>query len=432
MNDAERIGWAISPGLVDYQAAVAAMESRAAAIAAFELALPDRSRHWALLPLPTAAARNSSALTVRRLATGAVMTPIYATSTYAQESPGVNKGYEYARGKNPTREAFEACLADLEGGTHGFGFASGMAATSTALELLDAGSHIVTGDDLYGGSWRLLERVRRRSMGLDFAYVDLSDLAAVEAAITPKTELIWVETPTNPLMKLADIAGLSRIARAHGLLLIVDNTFATPWSQQPLRLGADVVMHSATKYLNGHSDIIGGALVTANPELAKEIKFLQNSVGGVMGPFDAFLANRGLKTLGLRMKAHNEGAMTVARWLENRKGIAKVIYPGLTSHPQHALASRQMNGRYGGMVTALIDGDLERTKRVLERVQVFTLAESLGGVESLVNHPAIMTHASVPKALREAGGVTDNLIRLSVGVEDVEDLSADLDQALAV
>jgi cystathionine gamma-lyase len=354
--------------------------------------------------------------------TGAVMTPIYATSTYAQESPGVNKGYEYARGKNPTREAFEACLADLEGGTHGFGFASGMAATSTALELLDAGSHIVTGDDLYGGSWRLFERVRRRSMGLDFAYVDLSNLAAVEAAITPKTKMLWVETPTNPLMKLADIAGLSKIARAHGLLLVVDNTFATPWSQQPLKLGADVVMHSATKYLNGHSDIIGGAL--------KEIKFLQNSVGGVMGPFDAFLANRGLKTLGLRMKAHNENALAVARWLEERAGIAQVIYPGLISHPQHDLAARQMNGRFGGMVTAIIDGDLSRTKQVLERVQVFTLAESLGGVESLVNHPAIMTHASVPKELREAGGVTDNLIRLSVGVEEVEDLIADLDQAL--
>ncbi|MDP3370847.1 MAG: aminotransferase class I/II-fold pyridoxal phosphate-dependent enzyme, partial [Brevundimonas sp.] len=287
----------------------------------------------------------------------------------------------------------------------------------------------------YGGSWRLFERVRRRSMGLDFAYVDLSDLKAVEAAITPKTKLIWAETPTNPLMKLADIEGLSRIARAHGLLLIVDNTFATPWSQQPLALGADVVMHSATKYLNGHSDIIGGALVTANPDLAKEIKFLQNSVGGVMGPFDAFLANRGLKTLGLRMKAHNENALAVARWLEDRRGrkgggIAKVIYPGLISHPQHDLASRQMNGRYGGMVTVLIDGDLERTKRVLERVQVFTLAESLGGVESLVNHPAIMTHASVPRELREAGGVTENLIRLSVGVEEVEDLIADLDQAL--
>ena len=368
--------------------------------------------------------------------TGAVMTPIYATSTYAQESPGVNKGYEYARGKNPTREAFEACIADLEGGTHGFGFGSGMAATSTALELLDAGDHIVTGDDLYGGSWRLFERVRRRTMGLDFAYVDLSDIAAVEAAITPKTRMLWVETPTNPLMKLADIAALSKVARAHGLLLVVDNTFATPWSQRPLSLGADIVMHSATKYLNGHSDIIGGVLVAGNAEIAKEIKFLQNSVGGVMGPFDAFLANRGLKTLGLRMKAHNENALAIARWLEDRigkpgGGVAKVIYPGLISHPQHALATHQMNGRYGGMVTVIIDGDLARTKQVLERVQVFTLAESLGGVESLVNHPAIMTHASVPKEVREAGGVTENLIRLSVGVEDLDDLIADLEQALA-
>ncbi|MFT4954648.1 MAG: cystathionine gamma-lyase [Brevundimonas sp.] len=362
--------------------------------------------------------------------TGAVMTPIYATSTYAQESPGVNKGYEYARGKNPTREAFEACIADLEGGPHGFAFASGMAATSTALELLDAGSHIVTGDDLYGGSWRLFERVRRRSMGLDFAYVDLSDLKAVEAAITDKTKMLWVETPTNPLMKLADIAALSKVAKAHNLLLVVDNTFATPWSQQPLSHGADIVMHSATKYLNGHSDIIGGVLVTKTPELATQIKFLQNSVGGVMGPFDAFLANRGLKTLGLRMKAHNENALAVARWLESRAGIERVIYPGLESHPQHELAKRQMNGAFGGMVTVLIDGDLARTKQVLERVDVFTLAESLGGVESLVNHPAIMTHASVPKEVREAGGVTDNLIRLSVGVEDMDDLIADLDQAL--
>ena len=363
--------------------------------------------------------------------TGAVMTPIYATSTYAQESPGVNKGYEYARGKNPTREAFEACINDLEGGVQAFGFGSGMAATSTALELLDAGSHIVTGDDLYGGSWRLFERVRRRSMGLDFSYIDLTDLTAVEAALTDKTRMLWVETPTNPLMKLADIAALSKIAKAHKLILVVDNTFATPWSQQPLALGAHVVMHSATKYLNGHSDVIGGALVTADPELATQLKFLQNSIGGVMGPFDAFLANRGLKTLGLRMKAHNENAMAVARWLEERAGVAKVIYPGLISHPQHELAARQMNGRFGGMVTVLIDGDLERTKRVLERVQVFTLAESLGGVESLVNHPAIMTHASVPKEVREAGGVTDNLIRLSVGVEDIDDLIADLDQALS-
>ena len=368
--------------------------------------------------------------------TGAVMTPIYATSTYAQESPGVNKGYEYARGKNPTREAFEACIADLEGGVQAFGFASGMAATSTALELLDAGSHIVTGDDLYGGSWRLFERVRRRSMGLDFAYVDLSDIVAVEAAITPKTKMLWVETPTNPLMKIADIAALSKVAKAHGLLLIVDNTFATPYCQQPISLGADVVMHSATKYLNGHSDIIGGVLIAANAEIAKEIKFLQNSVGGVMGPFDAFLVNRGLKTLGLRMKAHCDNGLAIANWLEDRMarpggGIQRVIYPGLISHPQHELAARQMKG-FGGMVTVILDGDLERTKRVLERVKVFTLAESLGGVESLVNHPAIMTHASVPKEVREAGGVTDTLIRLSCGVEDVEDLIADLDQALSV
>ncbi|MBJ7484594.1 cystathionine gamma-synthase [Brevundimonas sp.] len=367
--------------------------------------------------------------------TGAVMTPIYATSTYAQESPGVNKGYEYARGKNPTREAFEACIADLEGAVQAFGFASGMAATSTALELLDAGAHIVTGDDLYGGSWRLFERVRRRSMGLDFAYVDLSDLAAVEAAITDKTRMLWVETPTNPLMKIADIAALSKIAKAHGLLLVVDNTFATPFCQQPLSLGADVVMHSATKYLNGHSDIIGGVLVAKDPEIAAQLKFLQNSVGGVMGPFDAFLANRGLKTLGLRMKAHCSNAMAVANWLEDRAakgaGIARVIYPGLISHPQHELAASQMSG-FGGMVSVVLDGDLDRTKRVLESVRVFTLAESLGGVESLVNHPAIMTHASVPRELREAGGVTDTLIRLSVGVEDVEDLIADLDQALAV
>lgn len=362
--------------------------------------------------------------------TGAVMTPIYATSTYAQESPGVNKGYEYARGKNPTREAFEACISDLEGGTHGFGFGSGMAATSTALELLDAGDHVVTGDDLYGGSWRLFERVRRRSMGLDFAYVNLSDLNAVEAAITPKTRMLWVETPTNPLMKLADIASLAAVAKAHGLILVVDNTFATPFCQQPLSLGADIVMHSATKYLNGHSDIIGGVLVTDDSDLATRIKFLQNSVGGIMGPFDAFLANRGLKTLGLRMKAHCDNALAVARWLETREGVARVIYPGLIAHPQHELAARQMPGGFGGMVTVILDGDLARARRVLERVQVFTLAESLGGVESLVNHPAIMTHASVPKEVREAGGVTDSLIRLSVGVEDVDDLIADLDQAL--
>ncbi|WP_312137878.1 cystathionine gamma-synthase [Brevundimonas sp.] len=363
--------------------------------------------------------------------TGAVMMPIYATSTFAQESPGVNKGFEYARGKNPTRMAFEACIADLEGGVQAFGFGSGMAATSTALELLDAGSHIVTGDDLYGGSWRLFERVRRRSMGLDFSYVDLSDLAAVEAAITEKTKMLWVETPTNPMMKLADIAALSKVAKAHNLILVVDNTFASPYCQQPLALGADIVMHSATKYLNGHSDVVAGVLVAKDVEMAAQLKFLQNSIGGVMGPFDAFLVNRGLKTLALRMKAHCENAMTLAKWLEGRAGVQKVIYPGLESHPQHALAKSQMTGGFGGMVSVVIDGDLERTKRVLERVQVFTLAESLGGVESLVNHPAIMTHASIPKDVREASGVTDNLIRLSVGVENIEDLIADLDQALS-
>ena len=362
--------------------------------------------------------------------TGAVMTPIYATSTYAQESPGVNKGYEYARGKNPTREAFEACIADLENGTHGFGFGSGMAATSTALELLDAGAHILTGDDLYGGTYRLFERVRRRSMGLDFSYLDLTDLEAVEAAVRPETKMLWVETPTNPLMKLADIAALSAVAKKHGLLMVVDNTFATPWCQSPLDLGADIVMHSATKYLNGHSDVIGGVLVTKDADLAVQLKFLQNSIGGVMGPFDAFLVNRGLKTLGVRMKAHCENALAIARWLEGRAGVAKVYYPGLESHPQHDLAKRQMRG-FGGMISILVDGDLARTKQIMERLQVFTVAESLGGVESLANHPAIMTHASVPKEVREAGGVTDNLIRLSVGVEDLDDLIADLEQALA-
>ena len=362
--------------------------------------------------------------------TGAVMTPIYATSTYAQESPGVNKGYEYARGKNPTREAFEACIADLENGTHGFGFGSGMAATSTALELLDAGAHILTGDDLYGGTYRLFERVRRRSMGLDFSYLDLTDLEAVEAAVRPETKMLWVETPTNPLMKLADIAALSAVAKKHGLLMVVDNTFATPWCQSPLDLGADIVMHSATKYLNGHSDVIGGVLVTKDADLAVQLKFLQNSIGGVMGPFDAFLVNRGLKTLGVRMRAHCENALAIARWLEGRAGVAKVYYPGLESHPQHDLAKRQMRG-FGGMISILVDGDLARTKQIMERLQVFTVAESLGGVESLANHPAIMTHASVPKEVREAGGVTDNLIRLSVGVEDLDDLIADLEQALA-
>ena len=362
--------------------------------------------------------------------TGAVMTPIYATSTFAQESPGVNKGYEYARGKNPTREAFERVVADLESGVQGFGFGSGLAATSTTLELLDAGAEVLAADDLYGGSYRLFERVRRRSAGLSFTYADFSDLDVVEKAITPKTKMLWVETPTNPLMKLADLEGLARIAQKHGLLCVADNTFATPYIQRPLELGFDLVLHSVTKYLNGHSDMIGGVVVARTEELAKEMKFLQNSVGAIMGPFDAFLANRGVKTLAIRMQRHCENAMKVAHWLEDCKGVTRVWYPGLESHPQHALAKRQMRG-FGGMISCVIDGDLERTRRVLERFQIFTLAESLGGVESLVNHPGIMTHASIPRELREARGVTDSLIRFSVGVEDADDLIADLEQAFA-
>ena len=363
--------------------------------------------------------------------TGAVMTPIYATSTYAQESPGVNKGYEYARGKNPTREAFERVVADLESGVQGFGFASGMGATSTVLELLDAGSHVLCGDDLYGGTYRLFERVRRRSAGLDFTYVDFSDLAAVEAAITEKTRMLWVETPTNPLMKLADLEALSRLADKHKLLAVADNTFATPYLQRPLELGFELVVHSVTKYLNGHSDIIGGVVVARLEEHAAQMKFLQNSIGSVMGPFDAFLANRGVKTLAIRMQRHCENAMAVARWLEAQPEVKRVYYPGLESHPQHELARRQMQGGFGGMISIVVDGDLERTRRIMERFKVFTLAESLGGVESLVNHPAIMTHASIPREVREAGGVTDSLIRFSVGVEDLDDLIADLDQAFA-
>jgi cystathionine gamma-lyase len=362
--------------------------------------------------------------------TGAVMTPIYATSTFAQESPGVNKGYEYARGSNPTREAFERVLADLENGEQAFGFASGLAAISTVLELVETGSHILCGDDLYGGTYRLFERVRRRSAGLDFSYVDFTDLAAVEAAIRPNTRMLWVETPTNPLMKLADLEALAAIASAHNLIAVADNTFATPWIQRPLEVGFDLVVHSVTKYLNGHSDMIGGAVVARSDDLAKEIKFLQNSIGGVMGPFDAFLANRGVKTLALRMQRHCENGMAVAHWLEANPGVARVWYPGLKSHPQHELAKRQMHG-FGGMVSCVIDGDLARTRRILERFRIFTLAESLGGVESLVNHPAIMTHAAVPREVREPRGITDSLIRLSVGVEDAGDLIADLEQAFA-
>ncbi|GHD71492.1 cystathionine gamma-synthase [Luteimonas padinae] len=363
-------------------------------------------------------------------ATGAVMTPIYATSTYVQSSPGEHQGFEYSRSHNPTRFAYERCVAELEGGSRGFAFASGLAASSTILELLDAGSHVIATDDVYGGTYRLFERVRRRSAGLDASWVDMADPAAFEAAIRPETKMVWIETPTNPLLKLVDIAQIAAIARRHGLLVVVDNTFCSPVIQRPLELGADIVVHSATKYLNGHSDIVGGiAVVGDNPELAEKVAFLQNSIGGVQGPFDSFLALRGLKTLHLRMKAHCENAMALAEWLEAHPAIEKVVYPGLASHPQHALAARQMDG-FGGMVSIYLKGGPEAAKRFCERTALFALAESLGGVESLVNHPAIMTHASVPADIRSRLGITDNLVRLSVGVEDMADLQADLAQAM--
>ena len=363
--------------------------------------------------------------------TGAVMTPIYATSTYVQSSPGQHQGFEYSRSHNPTRFAYERCVADLEGGTRGFAFASGLAATSTVLDVLDAGSHVICMDDVYGGTYRLFERVRRRSAGLDFSFVDLDDLAAVEAAVKPNTRLIWCETPTNPMLKLVDIARLAEFARKRGIWLAVDNTFSSPILQRPLELGAHLVMHSATKYLNGHSDIVGGMVVVGDDAaLAEQMGFLQNAVGGVQGPFDSFLALRGLKTLHLRMKAHCENAMALAQWLESHPAVEKVIYPGLASHPQHALAKKQMHG-FGGMVSLVLKGGFEAAKRFCERTELFALAESLGGVESLVNHPAIMTHASVPPERRAALGISDALVRLSVGVEDVADLRAELERALA-
>lgn len=361
--------------------------------------------------------------------TGAVMMPIYATSTYAQHSPGEHQGYEYSRSHNPTRFAYERCVAALESGSHGYAFASGLAATSTVLELLDSGSHVICMDDVYGGTYRLFERVRRRSAGLDFSFVDLNDLDAVQAALQPNTRMIWCETPTNPLLKIVDIRALSAFAKAHGMMLAVDNTFCSPILQRPLELGADIVMHSATKYLNGHSDIVGGMVVVNDAALAERMTFLQNAVGGVQGPFDSFLALRGLKTLHLRMKAHCENAQWLAEQLQAHPAIEKVVYPGLASHPQHALAKRQMHG-FGGMVSVWLKGGFPEAKRFMQRLELFTCAESLGGVESLANHPAVMTHASVPLERREALGVTDNLVRLSVGVEDVADLWADIEQAL--
>jgi cystathionine gamma-lyase len=364
--------------------------------------------------------------------TGAVSVPIYATSTYAQGSPGVHQGFEYSRSHNPTRFALERALADLESGTRGYAFASGLAAMATLLETLDAGDHIIASDDLYGGSYRLFERVRRRSAGLDFSFVDMADLAAIEAAITPKTRLIWVETPTNPLLRLADLEAIAALARRRGLTAAADNTFASPFIQRPLELGFDAVMHSTTKYIGGHSDVVGGALVVGdNPALADQLTFLQNAVGAVASPFDAFLTLRGLKTLALRMQRHCENGMAVAEWLAARRDVRQVIYPGLPTHPQHALARRQMRGGFGGMVTAILDRDLAGTRKMLERTHLFTLAESLGGVESLIEHPAIMTHASIPPETRAKSGIADSLVRLSVGVEDAADLIADLEQALA-
>lgn len=362
--------------------------------------------------------------------TGAIMPPIYATSTYVQSSPGEHKGYEYSRTQNPTRMAFERCIADLEGGKHGMAFASGLAATATLLDLLDSGDHVVAMDDLYGGTRRLFTRVRERSAGLKFSYVDMSDASRVEAAITERTRIIWVETPTNPMLKLADLSAIGAIAKKHGILAVCDNTFATPAVQRPLDHGFDIVMHSATKYLNGHSDMVGGVLVTGDDALAEKLYFLQNSIGAVMGPFDAFLALRGLKTLPLRMTRHCETALEVARWLEKHPRVSRVIYPGLESHPQFELAKKQMCG-FGGIVSFDIKGGLPEARRALERFEVFALAESLGGVESLVNHPAIMTHASVPAEVRAELGISDTLIRLSVGIEDLADIIADLEHALA-
>jgi Cystathionine beta-lyases/cystathionine gamma-synthases len=363
--------------------------------------------------------------------TGAVMTPIYATSTYAQSSPGVHQGFEYSRSHNPTRFAYERCVAALEGGTRGFAFASGLAATSTILELLETGSHVIAMDDVYGGTFRLFERVRRGSAGLDFSWVDLSDPAAFEAAIRPETRMVWIETPTNPMLKLVDVAAIARIARARGLLVVVDNTFCSPMLQRPLELGAHIVMHSATKYLNGHSDIVGGIAVVGDDEaLAERLGFLQNAVGAVQGPFDSFLALRGLKTLHLRMQAHCANAAELAAWLQRHPAVEAVHYPGLPSHPQHELAKRQMRG-FGGMVSIVLRGGPEAARRFCEKTHLFALAESLGGVESLVNLPAVMTHASVPPERRARLGISDALVRLSVGVEDVEDLREDLAQALA-
>src|SRR6266567_1506303 len=362
--------------------------------------------------------------------TGAVMTPIYATSTYVQESPGKHKGYDYARSINPTRLAYEKCVADLESGTRGFAFASGLAAMATALDLLESGSHVVVSDDLYGGTFRLFEKVRRSSANLDFAYVDLTDASRFESAIKKNTRMVWIETPSNPLLKIIDLEAIAKVARERKIISISDNTFATPWIQRPIEFGFDLVIHSATKYLNGHSDMVGGVTVVGDSkELGDRMWFLQNSVGAIAGAFDSFLVLRSLKTLALRMERHCANALEIARWLEEQSEIKSIHYPGLKSHAQHDLARQQMRG-FGGMVTIVLKTDLAGTRRFLENTHLFALAESLGGVESLINHPALMTHASVPIEKREKLGITDSLVRLSVGVEDVRDLIDDLKNAL--
>jgi cystathionine gamma-lyase len=361
--------------------------------------------------------------------TGAVMQPIYQTSTYAQESPGVHKGFVYARGHNPTRFAYERCIADLENGQRGFAFGSGMAAIATALELFPAGAHVVAMDDVYGGTFRLFERVRKSTAALSVTYVDLSKPENLAAAITPATKLVWIETPTNPLLKIVDIEAIAAIARKRGILVGCDNTFASPYCQRPLGFGADIVMHSATKYIAGHSDVVGGVLVVKDKELGERLQFLQNSVGAIQGPFDSYLALRGLKTLSLRLERHCSNAAALAEWLEAHPAVARVSYPGLKSHPGHAVAKRQMDA-FGGMITIFLRGGLGAARTMLERAELFTLAESLGGVESLIEHPGIMTHASIPPERRKELGVDDALVRLSVGVEDLEDLRRDLDQAL--
>lgn len=362
--------------------------------------------------------------------TGALMTPIFQTSTYAQAGMGENKGYEYARTGNPTRTALEACLASLENGKYGLAFASGLAAEHAVLSLLNAGEHMVSCDDLYGGTYRIFERIMKR-YNVETSYVTANAVNEYEQAIRPNTRLIWLETPTNPLLQLADIQAIAEIAHRHNILLVVDNTFSSPYFQQPLDLGADIVLHSTTKYINGHSDVIGGVVITNDDEIYQAIKFHQNAAGAVPGPFDAWLTLRGVKTLALRMKQHEENAFSVAKFLSEHPRVEKVYYPGLASHPDHELAKRQMHG-FGGMVSFQFKGTLEDVDTVVRRLKVFTFAESLGGIESLVCHPASMTHGSIPREIREARGLTDTLLRLSVGIEDVEDLLADLHQALAV